>query len=67
MKKFTRIAAFLLGALMNNQPLVQAAATALDFTHSSIRATLQSGEPLRYGVQFESVLPEYWSQLHTSV
>ena len=60
-------ASFLLGALMNDQPLVQAAATALDFTHRSIRATLESGEPLRYGVQFETVLPEYWSHLHIPV
>ena len=27
--------------------------------------TLQDGEPLRYGVQFEKVLPHLWERLHT--
>ena len=35
-----------------------AAALALPLTHECIRLTLQGGEPLRYGVQFERVLPE---------
>ncbi|MBQ7867375.1 MAG: pyridoxamine kinase [Clostridia bacterium] len=56
-------ASFLLGALMNNQPLETAVNTALDFTHAGIRETLASGEPLRYGVQFEKVLPAYWERL----
>ena len=57
-------ASFLLGALMNDQPLETAVNTALDFTHESIRVTLESGEPLRYGVQFEKVLPQYWQRIH---
>ena len=56
-------ASFLLGALMNDQPLKEAVDTALDFTHESIRVTLNSGEPLRYGVQFEQVLPGYWQRI----
>ena len=54
---------FLLGALMNEHILEEAAQIALDFTHESIRKTLESGEPLRYGVQFEKVLPQYWARL----
>ena len=38
-------------------PLMQAVRTALDCTHEAIRLTLEGGEPLRYGVQFERVLP----------
>ena len=56
-------ASFLLGALMNEHTLEEAAQIALDFTHESIRKTLESGEPLRYGVQFEKVLPQYWARL----
>ena len=56
-------ASFLLGALMNDQPLMEAVETALDFTHKSIVETVLSGEPLRYGVQFEKVLPQYWKRL----
>ena len=58
-------ASFLLGALMNDQPLETAVNTALDFTHESIRVTLESGEPLRYGVQFEKVLPQYWQRIRS--
>ena len=56
-------ASFLLGALMNEQTLSEAVETALDFTHASIRETLESGEPLRYGVHFETVLPDYIRRL----
>ncbi len=57
-------ASFMLGALMNGQPLDDAVNTALDCTHESIRQTLESGEALRYGVQFEQVLPLYWQRIH---
>ncbi len=56
-------ASFMLGALMNGQPLEDAVNTALDCTHQSIHFTLESGEPLRYGVQFEKVLPSYWQRI----
>ena len=52
-------ASFLLGALMNGQPLEKAAETAMTLTHDSISLTLESGEHLRYGVQFERVLPQF--------
>lgn len=57
-------ASFLLGALMNGQCLSDAAELALDMTHLSIRRTLAGGEPLRYGVRFEEVLPEYHNRLN---
>lgn len=57
-------ASFLLGALMNGQSLERSAQTALDITHLAIVETLRSGEPLRYGVQFEKVLPAYLRKLH---
>lgn len=59
-------ASLLLGALMNDLPLFAAAELALDLTHESIRLTLSQGEPLRYGVQFERVLPAYWQRLQAS-
>ena len=59
-------ASLLLGALMNDQPLQTAVETALDITHQSIRLTLECGEPLRYGVQFERALPQYWARLQKS-
>ena len=59
-------AALLLGGLMNELSLEAAAELALNLTHQSIRLTLDSGEPLRYGVQFERVLPEYWHSLQPS-
>ena len=40
-----------------------AAALALDLTHQALRLTLAGGEPLRYGLRFEQVLPEYWERL----
>ncbi len=74
-KRFDRVfhgtgdvfASFLLGALMNGQSIEQAARVALDLTHEAIVETLRSGEPLRYGVQFESVLPAYWRRLAKQV
>lgn len=59
-------ASLLLGALMNDQSLQAAVDTALDITHQSIRLTLEGGEPLRYGVQFEKALPQYWARLQKS-
>ena len=56
-------ASFLLGALMNDQPLEAAAQTAMDLTHEAIALTLQSGEHLRYGVQFERVLPHFLQKI----
>ena len=52
-------ASFLLGALMNDQALEEAAQTAMALTHEAIKQTLASGEPLRYGMQFENVLPDF--------
>ena len=56
-------ASFLLGGLMNDLPLEKAAETALEITHASIVETLKSGEPLRYGMQFEKVLPLFWERI----
>lgn len=56
-------ASFLLAALMNDRPLEDAAELALDLTHQSICLTLASGQPLRYGVQFEQALPLLWERL----
>ena len=50
-------ASFLIASILSGQPLMQAAQTALDCTNQAIRLTLDDGEPLRYGVQFERVLP----------
>ena len=52
---------------MNGMPLEAAAELALDLTHQSIRLTLEGGEPLRYGVQFERVLPDYWQRLQVPI
>ena len=51
-------ASFLLSALLGGLPLEDAASLALSCVHESILDTLQSGEPLRYGVQFERILPK---------
>jgi len=51
-------ASFLLSGLLGGLALNAAAELALDCTHDSIRLTLEGGEPLRYGVQFERVLPK---------
>ena len=56
-------AAVLLGALMNDQPLESAAQIALDMTHAAIVETVRSGEPLRYGMQFEKTLPLFWQRI----
>ena len=56
-------ASFLLGALMNGQSLESSVDIALDCTYDSICETLESGEPLRYGVHFEKILPRYWKRL----
>lgn len=56
-------ASFLLAGLMRELPLEKAAETALDLTHEAIALTLEEGEPLRYGVQFERVLPRLWQAL----
>ena len=56
-------ASFLLAALMNDQPLETAAQTALAMTHAAIAETVRSGEPLRYGMQFEKVLPLFWQRI----
>ena len=56
-------ASFLLSALLGGLPLLDAATLALDCTHDSIQLTLQGGEPLRYGVQFERVLPKLMKAL----
>lgn len=57
------LASFLLAGLMNGMPIVPAAEMALDLTHEAIELTLQEGQPLKYGVQFERVLPHMWEQL----
>jgi len=56
-------AAFLLGSLMNDQPLETAAKTALELTHAAIAETVKGGEHLRYGMQFEKVLPLFWRRI----
>ncbi|HPJ02264.1 MAG TPA: pyridoxamine kinase [Candidatus Limiplasma sp.] len=50
-------ASFLIASVLSGQPLMLAAQTALDCTNQAIQLTLDEGEPLRYGVQFERVLP----------
>ena len=57
------LASLLLGALMRGKSLPDAATLALDLTHQALRLTLAGGEPLRYGLRFEQVLPEYWEKL----
>ena len=56
-------ASFLLAGLMNNRTVQDAAAMALELTHEAIAVTLEGGQPLRYGVQFEKVLPRLWEKL----
>lgn len=56
-------ASFVLSALLGGLDLNAAARLALSLTHDSICLTLQEGEPLRYGVQFERVLPRLWQAL----
>lgn len=54
----------LLGALLNGQPLTQAAQTAVDFTAKSIAWTKEAGSDLRFGVNFEANLPAYIHSLN---
>ncbi|MBE5801550.1 MAG: pyridoxamine kinase [Clostridiales bacterium] len=56
-------ASFLLAGLMNGSAIENATALALDLTHEAIAITLEGGQPLRYGVQFERVLPQLWQRL----
>ena len=56
-------ASFLIACMLSDQELFKAAQTALDCTHESIRLTLESGDPLRYGVRFEQVLPRLMDAL----
>lgn len=59
-------ASFLLAALLHHKTLTQAATLALNCVHESIRLTLAGGEALRYGVQFERVLPDMITALAQS-
>lgn len=56
-------ASFLLSALLAGMPLCEAVELALDMTHLSIRYTLEEGTQLRFGVQFERVLPAFMHAL----
>ena len=51
------------GAEDDIAPLEKAAQTALDLTRAAIVETLKDGEPLRYGMQFEKVLPLFWQRI----
>ena len=56
-------ASFLLGALLRGKSLLSAARLALSLTHDSILVTLEEGQPLRYGVQFERMTPKFLQEL----
>ncbi|MCL1854509.1 MAG: pyridoxamine kinase [Clostridia bacterium] len=56
-------ASFLLAALLSGKPFIAAAALAMELTYDSIRLTLAEGQPLRFGVQFERVLPKLLASL----
>lgn len=58
-------ASFLLSSLLSEKSLEASAQIALDFTHECIRLALENGEPLRYGVPFELVLPKFWETLQS--
>lgn len=49
-------ASFALAGLLQEMSLEKATERALNLTHRAVELTLQEGEPLRYGVQFERVL-----------
>lgn len=49
-------ASFMLAALMKDKTPLESAKLALSMTHEAIALTLEDGEPLRYGLQFEKVL-----------
>ena len=53
------LASLLLGALMNGRNPVESTNIALDFTHLSIEKTIESSIETRYGVEFETLLPDY--------
>ena len=56
-------ASYLLAGLLRGRTIQDAAALALELTHETIAVTLESGQPLRFGVQFEKVLPKLWQRL----
>ena len=56
-------ASFLLGALLRGKSLLAAARLARSLTHDSILVTLEEGQPLRYGVQFERMTPKFLQEL----
>ena len=53
----------LLGALLNNFTLTQAAQIACDYTCEAIRITIELGQERRYGVAFERALPGFIKRL----
>lgn len=57
------LASFLLAGLLRGRTLTKAARLAMDCTHRAIEETLSGGEPLRYGVRFEQVLPWFIREL----
>lgn len=53
----------LLGALLNNFSLNEAAAIAVRFTTAAIQKTADSGSDIRFGVNFEQSIPGYLKDL----
>lgn len=53
----------LVGALLNDKPLEEAARIATNFTQRSIVRTMLAGTDRRFGVNFEAGLPEYIKEL----
>ena len=58
-------ASFLIACMLNGMALEPSVQAALDCTHEAIRLTLASGQPLRYGVEFEAVLPKLLDALQS--
>ena len=56
-------ASLLLAGLLSERSLMDAAQLALSLTHESILLTLEDKQPLRYGVQFERILPALMQEL----
>jgi pyridoxine kinase len=56
-------AAFMLGALTRGRELAGAVRIAVDYTREAIRLTAEDKTDPRMGVRFESVLPDYGSEL----
>lgn len=56
-------ASALLGGLLNNKTLAEAARIAVDFTEDSIIRTRNAGTDTRYGVIFEKEIPSYIKKL----